>query len=330
MLTLTERDVAAALDMKSCIAHVERAYALYAQDLLPSFYRAHGALNDRGGAFEILPCSHLDKGYFGFKYASSYPDNPGRGLPTVASTILLCDLESGFQVAHMAANILTALKTAASPAVATKYLARPGSCVAAVLGAGFQARYQVQGLNCVLDLKELHIHDRFPEAARKMAEWFTEEINPQVKVTVFEDADAAVETADVITTITTSFTPVLHGAALKPGAHVNAMGSWLPDMQEIDEQTVLRAAVLATDIPEDMWQVAGDILAPLRQGLISREHPVTRLSDIVAGKADGRRDNSQITIFESIGFSSLDIALAAAVYEEARQKGAGIEVPMFE
>ena len=329
MLTLTEQQVAEVLNMKDSIAQVEQAYLLYARGQLPSFYRAGGNLTDDGGAFEILPGSHLSKNYFGFKYAGSYPGNPAKGLPTVASTILLCDLSSGFPEAHIAANTLTALKTAASPAVATKYLARPGACRAAILGAGFQAHYQVRGLDAVLELEELHIYDKFTASAQKMADWFTAEINPRVKVFVHESADAAVADADVVTTITTSFTPVLHGSALKPGAHVNAMGSWLPEMQEIDDETVLRAGLLATDIPEDMWHVAGDILTPCSKGLITRDHPVTRLSDIVAGTAPGRQSDGQITLFESIGFSSLDIALAAAVYEQAQAKGIGSDIPMF-
>ena len=329
MLVLTEQDVARALDMNAAIDQVEQAYLLYAQGKLPSFYRAGGELNQEGGAFEILPCSHLAKNYFGFKYASSYPTNRERGLPTVASTILLCDLASGFPVAHMGANLLTALKTAASPAVASKYLAKPRAGVVALLGAGFQARFQIQGLNCVLPLRELRVYDHFPQAAQALAQWFQNEINPQAKVTVYQDADQAVRGADVITTITTSYQPVLHGACLQAGAHVNAMGSWLPDMQEVDADTVLAAQILATDIPEDMWHVAGDILTPLKQGLISRDYPVTRLSDIVAGRATGRENEQQITMFESIGFSSLDIALAGAVYERSLANHIGQEVTMF-
>ncbi len=329
MLVLTEKEVASSLSIQDCIVKVEEAYIRYAEGRLPSFFRAGGNLTADGGAFEILPCSHLEKKYFGFKYASSYPTNPQRGFPTVASTILLCDLTTGFPVAHMGANLLTALKTAASPAVATKYLARNDASVVCIIGAGFQARYQLRGLAAVLKIRELRILDLNRDNATAMAKWFNEEVDPATKVIVASEAEQAVSGAEVITTITTSFKPVITAQYLQKGCHINAMGSWLPEMQELDDSVVLAADFVATDIAHDMWHAAGDMIQPLNKGLITKEYPVSELGDIVKGTKKGRENDRQITIFESVGFSSLDISLAIAVYENAQTQGLGTEIPVF-
>jgi ornithine cyclodeaminase len=134
--------------------------------------------------------------------------------------------------------------------------------------------------------------------------------------------------ADIVVTVTSSMTPVFSGDSLSEGAHINAVGSFTPYMQEIDTKTVLRASKIVTDNQEETWAVAGDLLVPLKQRKISRTAIYGDLGEIVSGKKPGRENDQEITIYESVGFAALDIAVAAAAYRKAVEKMVGFKVDL--
>jgi ornithine cyclodeaminase/alanine dehydrogenase-like protein (mu-crystallin family) len=329
LLFLTEKDVEQALSMKEGIDICEEAYKNYSDGRISHFFQAGDPLTDDGGAYIILPASDRKKKIFGFKYAGSYPSNPSKGIPTVACTIQLCDLDNGFPVCLMGANLLTSVKTASSQAVATKYMSRENSSVMAIVGAGHQARFQLEAVSYVRKLRELRIADIDKSRAENLAKWYLENIDRDVKVTVSADPDQASRGADIVTTITTSFKPVISAKSVSAGAHLNAMGSFTPDMQEIDCDIVQAAARISTDVASTTWQVAGDLIKPLEKGLIDKNAVTAEMGDIVAGKARGRNGDDEITVFESVGFSVLDIAIATGVYEAAKAKKIGADIEIF-
>ncbi len=329
MLFLSENDVRKSLTMEDGVRICEEAYRSYSAGEIAHFFQAGDPLTDDGGAYIILPASHQGKNLFGFKYAGSYPANPAKGLPTVACTIQLCDLATGFPVCLMGANHLTSVKTASSQAVATKYMSRKDAETMAIVGAGHQASFQLQAVSLVRGLKELRIADVDLSRAEALGVWYREHVDSGVAVTATTDAHAAAFGADIVTTITTSFRPVLGGPSVSPGAHVNAMGSFTPDMQEIDCDLVRKAGRISTDVIDTTWRVAGDLIKPLEQGFIGKDAITAELGDIVAGKASGRDDDGEITLFESVGFSVLDIAMAIGVYEAAAEKGIGRAVDIY-
>ena len=329
MLIITEKEVEKVLCMDKVISVVEEAYKDFDNKKIIYFPRTGGGLNENGGAYIILPASHIGKGYFGFKYASSYPDNPSRGVPTVASTILLCDLNTGFPVSFMGANYITAMKTASSPAVASKYLSRERASVVAIIGAGFQSKFQLWALSYVRKLEEIRIFDKNLLNAQLLADWYLKNVDAAVNVNIVENTAEAIDGADIVTTITTSFKPVFFGK-VKAGTHINAMGSFLPEMQEIHEDTVGNADVIATDVPQDTWSVAGDLIKAEAKGKLSKDFCISAMGAIVSGNTPGRQSDDAVTLFESVGFSALDIAVAAYAYETALEKKIGTAINLLD
>lgn len=330
MLFLSEADVMGVLKMTSGIDECEKAYVAYSEGRINHFSQAGDPLGDEGGAYIILPAAHEGKKYFGFKYAGSYPTNPAKGIPTVACTIQLCDLTTGFPVCLMGANYLTSIKTASSQSMAIKYMSRKNAEIMGIIGAGRQASFQLLGASLVRSLKEVRIADSDVERAKDLARWYKENINDKAKVLATSQASEATRGADIVTTITTSFTPVIEAQDIASGAHVNAMGSFTPQMQEIGGSVARMAARIATDVAETTWRTAGDLIKAAEDGWIKKDAKLTALGDIVAGKESGREKEDEMTLFESVGFSVLDVALAIGVYEEAMEKNIGRNVEMFQ
>jgi ornithine cyclodeaminase/alanine dehydrogenase-like protein (mu-crystallin family) len=221
----------------------------------------------------------------------------------------------------VAANWLTALKTGAASAVATKYLSVPKPLVLALIGCGVQARTQLEGILTVRAVKEIRLYDLFKARAAELGQQI-ESRGAFCPVSVFDDPNLCVDGADVICTSTTSMTPVFDSRFLKNGSHTNAVGSFTPEMQEIESQAVIKAAKVVVDREAVAWQVAGDLLVPLAEGLIDKTKIYAELGAIVNGSIPGRQSDSEITIYESVGFAALDLAVAVAVYEKCLQTGA--------
>jgi ornithine cyclodeaminase len=218
------------------------------------------------------------------------------------------------------------MKTGAASAVATKFLAKQGEAVLAIIGTGVQAGTQLAGIQRVRPLREVRLYD----IDRSRAQAFAERLGDVrgSRVVISATPGECVSGADIVVTATPSLTPVFSGESLSDGTHVNAVGSFTPYMQEIDSRSVLRASKIVTDNQEETWVVAGDLLVPLREGKITRGAVYCNLGDIVAGKKPGRENEREITIYESVGFAALDIAVAAAAYTKAVEKGLGTKVDL--
>ena len=316
VLYLKESRVVSLLPMELAVDKVRQAQKDYAQGLIRVPGRITMEVRGPEQACLFLPAVHHGKPFYAFKQASSFAQNPARGRPTVQSQIFLYSAETGDLLAVIEAVGLTALKTGAASAVASDYLARKGARSLGIIGTGVQAQTQLQGLALVRRLEEVRVFDLDPARAQGFAAWAGERF-PGLEVRPAPSAEEAVRGADIIVTCTTSLRPVFAARALSPGVHINAVGSFTPAMQEIAAKTIRRADLIYTDSVEDCWEVAGDLLAPLEQGLIGRDRIAGEIGELAAGEKQGRTGEEQITIYESVGFAPLDLACAVAVYERA-------------
>ncbi len=238
----------------------------------------------------------------------------------------LYSTSTGELLALIEADYMGQLRTGAASGVATKYLARKLAKVAAILGTGGQARTQLEAIHNVRMLDSVFVYGR--DAQRRNQ--FSEEMSERLALNVYpaESAAAAVRTAEIICTATTSAQPVLHGEDLAQGVHINAIGANHARKQELDESAVAKANLIFVDSLAQSQQEAGDLIIPFTKQP-QRWSAVRELSDLVAGKAPGRGNDAQVTLFKSNGIAAWDLAVAEKVYALAKQKGLGRELPLF-
>jgi len=224
---------------------------------------------------------------------------------------------------------LTALRTGAASGVATKLLAREDSEVAAVFGAGAQARTQVLAAAAVRPIKRFWVYAR----RRESAESLIARMKPQlgaIELLVAESPSQAVRDADVICAATNSSTPVFDGNDLKPGAHVNGIGSYHRGMQEVDCATLRRASKIIVDHREAALAEAGDLIVAIDRGEVRASDIYAEIGEIAAGRKAGREREDEITYFKSVGNAAQDAAVAQAIYQQALQEHLGVEFDLLE
>jgi len=325
-LMLSRNDVDSVLSMDACIAAVETAFGELTRGNADMPQRAVIRVPEHKGLFLGMP-AHIggDEEVLGLKVVTVYPDNPAKGMPTIFGTLLLCDPTTGKTVAIMDAGYLTAVRTGAASGVATKYLAREDSKVCTIFGAGGQARKQIEAVHLVRPLDKVYVLDMV-DATRDA---FVSDMSALLGVPVeaVDDAEAAVKAADIVITASSSHDPVFDGDWLRPGTHVNNIGSHSPDARELDTRTVVRAKFVA-DLKEANLAEAGDILIPISEGAVTADHIYASLGEIVVGEKPGRETDEEITVFKSCGLAIQDVSSARVVYEAAKAAGVGQEIEL--
>ncbi len=244
-----------------------------------------------------------------------------------AFAFLLFDTETGALTGLLEADRLGQIRTGAASGIATRYLAREDASVGALIGTGWQAETQLEAICLARPLVEVRVYGR--DAARRNA--FVSRMGPRVpaRLVPVDSAERAVRDADVVVTITSAKRPVLEGAWLKPGAHVNAAGVNWSHKRELDEAAVRRASRVVVDDLETARLEAGDLIPVVEAGHL-RWDDVVDLAAVVAGAVPGRRAPDEITLFSSQGIALEDVACAARILERARREGIGRELPLFD
>jgi len=315
-LLLTEQEVARLLPMAVALEAVEEAFRWQGQGKVVN--RPRVRLKVPGGLLHVMPAAAPEAGVMGLK---AYATTRG-GAKFV---FLLFSADSGELLAVMEADRLGQIRTGAASGVATKYLARPDAQTVGIYGTGWQARSQLEAVSAVRKIREVRAYGRDPERrqafAREMAERFG------VPVVPVEQPEEAARGASILVTITNSRTPVLRGAWIEPGAHVNAAGSNALERAELDVEAVRRAALIVVDSLEQARLECGDLVAPIEQGA-TRWEAIHELGEVVAGSHPGRPSPEAITLFESQGLAMEDVAVAVRVWERARAEGAGQALPI--
>ena len=323
ILFLSAADVDRALSMSTAIAAVREAFIDLSRGEADVPLRTPITLAGDGGAL-FMPVHLPRQKQLGMKIVTVVPDNRERDLPTIQALVAVFDSESGSPLAVMDGELLTAVRTGAASGVATDALARKNASVAAVIGAGVQGMRQIEAVCCVRTIREALVFD--PD--REQAESFAEEMGRRLGRTVrVLDTVSAVFAADVVCTATSSGRPVVADADLAKGAHVNAIGAYRPDTREIPGESVGRAK-LFVDSRDACLAEAGELVMAMAEGHFDPAVPPAEIGEVLAGSRPGRTEDSELTIFKSVGNAVQDLAVAGLILDQARRLELGTEVEL--
>ncbi|MGH8595467.1 MAG: ornithine cyclodeaminase family protein [Gammaproteobacteria bacterium] len=328
MRLLTRTDVQRAISMREAIEAVKHAFIELSTGTADVPPRVALPLERHDGVTLFMP------GYLGgadslaVKIVSVHNRNTERNLPLIHGLVIVIDPATGRPLAAMEGGYLTALRTGAGSGVATDLLARRDAEVAAIIGAGVQARTQLLAVAAVRPIKRFLIYSRRAENVHALIAEMKPLLDPSVELLAAESPSQAVREADAICAATTSATPVFDGADLKPGVHVNAVGSFKPDVQEVDCETLKRASKIVVDSREAAMEEAGDLLVAIERGTIQASDIYAEIGEIAAGWKPGRERDDEITYFKSVGNAVQDASVAQAIYRQALIDNLGIEIDL--
>lgn len=284
--------------------------------------RHHHAIERAQGAAStllLMPAwtdfSRTDTGYAGVKIVSVSPDNNAKNLPAVMGSYLLLDGVTGAPLALIDGPRLTLWRTAAASALAATFLAREDASKLLLIGAGALAPFLARAHASVRPIREIRIWNRTPANAEKLAATLSAE---GFQAEAADSLEATLGWADIISSATISPEPLVRGDCLKPGAHVDLVGAYLPTMRESDDAAMQRASVFV-DVRESALKEAGDIVQALRSGALTQDRIRADLYGLCRGEHPGRRDAEEITLFKSVGAAIEDLFAGVAVFEQARQ-----------
>jgi ornithine cyclodeaminase len=321
LLILSQADVERLLPMNECIPVMEEAFVALAQGEIEQPLRTIFRPPTISGVMAMMPSFRTgDRPLFGLKAICVFPRNAAIGKDAHQGGVMLFDGTTGELLAIANASAITAIRTAAVSALATRILAKTDACELAIIGAGVQARAHLSAIACVRPLKEVRVAARRIESAER----FAKETQPNFSFPIIatENAQAAVLNADVIVTATTAREPVIRREWLLPGVHINAVGTYSPKAREIDSATMAGATIF-TDRRESILHEAGDYLIAAEEGLINRNSIAAELGEVLVGSHSGRTSADEITLFKSLGLAIEDLAAAAYLYQKAKEENAG-------
>lgn len=272
-----------------------------------------------------MPSADLVSEVSAVKVVTIFPDNPANGKPTTQGVVLLSDASNGEHLAMINASYLTRLRTGALSGIATGYLAKENSRILSVIGTGAMAFEQVLGVLAVRDIEKIILVNRTVDKAKAFGEKLRVH-GVEISFEVETDVSKAVQQADIICCATRSNEPVFNGSDLRPGTHINGVGSYLPHMREVDETTVLRSDKIVVDDLAGVKDEAGELMCAAESGKWSFDVVHAQLGELVVGRKIGRQAQEEITFFKSVGAAYFDLAVSKGVYAKAKEAGVGIEV----
>ncbi|MGH7730391.1 MAG: ornithine cyclodeaminase family protein [Candidatus Eiseniibacteriota bacterium] len=322
---VTQAEVERLLPMSECIEVMGEALMTLARGDAVLPLRSMVRLPDRPGLLGLMPAYLGAPRVMGLKVVTVMPGNHGTEYDSHQGAVLIFEVEHGSPLAVIDGTSITAIRTAAVSGVATRALAREDAGDLAILGSGVQAASHLEAMKAVRALRRVRVWSRDPHHARAFAE--RESARHGLPVEAAGSPSAAVEGADLVCTTTSSRQPVLEGAWLAPGTHVNAVGACTRDARELDTAAVAGAR-LYVDRRESALNEAGDFLIARSEGAIGDDHIVGELGDLLIGRLPGRRSPAERTLFESLGIAVEDLAAAHHIWRKAEREGRGIAVEL--
>lgn len=317
---LSVEDVKQVLSMPDVLKLVEEAFkekGLKRVQMPPKQYLFFKNFN---GDLRIMPAYLEELNEAGVKLVNVHPDNPSKyGLPTVLATVLLFDPETGVPISVMDGTWITSMRTAAASGVATKYLARKDAKVVGMIGAGYQAPFQLEALNEVMKIESIKVFDADKKRAENLVKRTSAKFRMDAKAT--GTAEDAVRDSDVLVTVTPVRTPIVKNEWISEGMHINAIGADAPGKEELEPEILKCAKIVIDD-----WEQAshsGEINVPLNKGMITKADIYAEIGDIVAEAKPGRVSEDEITIFDSTGLAIQDVITAWRVYEVSEKTDFG-------
>ncbi len=321
-LILDSAAVRELLPMDECIEAMEKAFRALAAGKASFPLRTILWTPDQTGGIGLMPgyLGTTPEGWIGLKAVTVFPGNHGTELDSHQGVVLLFEARRGRLLAIADATEITAIRTAAASALATKLLARADAADLAIFGSGTQARTHLDGMLSVRKLRRIRVWSRNPENARAFAE--KESRRHGIGVEPVASPEEAARDADLLCTVTSSREPFLRGEWISPGAHINAAGSSVAACRELDATAVAKSRYFC-DRKESTFAESGDFLLAKREGAVTDSHVVGELGDLLTGACEGRQTVEEITLFKSLGLAIEDLAAASHVYSKARERGLG-------
>src|SRR5436190_12851185 len=324
VLVLDEEDVQRLLPMHECIDVMQRAFIALARGEVEQPLRTIFRPPQVKGAMALMPAFRGGESpLFGLKAICVFPGNAAIGKDAHQGAVILFDGKTGELRAIANASAITAIRTAAVSGLATKALANPDASTLAIIGAGVQARAHLDAIACVRQLKDVRIAAHRKESAERFAQEMRSHVDCEIRAVA--SAEEAVHDADIIVTATTSREPVLRRDWLKPGVHINAVGTFSPKARELDTATMASCA-LFVDRRESAFNEAGDYLIAASEGAIGTDSILAELGEVLVGKHPGRTTPDEITVFKSLGLAMEDLAAADYCYQNALTHNRGTPV----
>lgn len=324
IVVLREKDMKNIFTMAEAIQADKDALEIYSKNGANIPLRVNIDVPEHEGQSLYMPGYAADTKALGLKIVSVYPKNIEKGLNSVPATMVLVNNETGEVCSLMDGTFLTRIRTGAVSGAATDILARKDSKVFALFGTGGQAEAQLEAVLNVRDIELVKVYDLSEERrnnfVKKMTENFGEKFS--VKIVAANSSDEAIADADIITVVTTSKRPVFNASLVKKGAHINGVGSYTPDMQEIDENLVCNAKVYV-DTKNGVFNESGDLIIPVNKGIYSFDKVMGELGEVILNKVKGRESEEEITLFKTVGSSVLDVVTARRIYEKALENKVG-------
>lgn len=325
ILVLKQTEMREVLSMRDCVQADKDALSIYSAGGSVVPLRVNLDVPEHEGQSLYMPGYAAQANALGVKIVSVYPRNIEKGLNSVPATMVLVNSETGEVCSIMDGSCLTRMRTGAVSGAATDILARKDACTFALFGTGGQAESQLEAVLTVRPIRLVKVfdvnHERAESFAQRMSGLFSAKFS--VKIVAAASAAEAVADADIITCVTTSTKPVFDGRLVKKGAHINGVGAYTPQMQEIDEYIVANADKVYVDTRNGVLNEAGDLIKPIQKGLFSAERVTGELGEVLLGKVPGREREDEITLFKTTGTAVLDIVTARRIYEAALERGIG-------
>lgn len=323
VLWLNGKDVAGLLEISEVIKAVEEAtrqHGLKKVQMPPKLYLSFPKY---GGDLRAMPAYLEDLDIAGVKIVNVHPKNPKKGLPTVMAVVVLNDPKTGVPISIMDGTYLTDMRTGAAGGVAVKYLARKNSRVLGIIGAGRQAKTQLLAISRVADIEEVKVASRTAKGCEK----FVKEMGKAIECDIFERSLKDACDCDILATTTPVREPIVKSEWIHEGTHINAIGADAEGKEEFEPAILKRARIVVDDLAQASH--SGEINVPLSKGLISLKDIYCELGEIVAGKKQGRKNNEEITIFDSTGLAIHDVAAGNLVYKKALERKVGSMLSLF-
>lgn len=312
-----------ALPMNEAITALKDSLRAYSAGTSDIPLRTNIPVPAHNGQSLYMPGYESESGALGVKIVSVYPDNFEKGLPSVPAVMVLSDEKTGMVSAILDGTSITRLRTGASGGAAADLLARRDASVFALFGTGGQAETQLEAVLSVRNIRSVLVYDISAERAQAFAEKMGNKFAgrfPAVIRAAASPADA-VRDADIITAVTTSKTPVFDGRLVKKGAHVSSIGSYTPEMSEIDEYVVVHAGKRYVDTRNGALAESGCLIQPINRGKLRAEDVTGELGELILGKTPGRQNDSEITYYDCVGSAVMDIVTAKRIYERVLLSG---------
>jgi ornithine cyclodeaminase/alanine dehydrogenase-like protein (mu-crystallin family) len=317
-LLLSSGDLARLLDFDRVIDAVDAAFAAYSGGRTATPLRVGVEPPGADGVLLAMPGAVAEPRALGAKIVSVFRGNAARGLPTIHSIYVLSDYDTGAPQAIMDGGYLTAVRTAAGSASATRHLARPDARTLGIFGTGVQARFHVETIRRVRAVDQVLVSGSSPDKARAFADW----VKATTGLAAEPASPEATSAADIVAACTTSRTPVVIAESVREGAHVNAVGAFTPTTRELPSALVGRARVYV-DTRTGACSEAGDLLLAVQDGAFALPEVAGEVGEVILGTVAGRTSAAAVTVYKSVGAAFLDAATARLAFDEAWRVGAG-------